>query len=389
MTTADAVRDDTTPEQPAKPEEATGSKATAPDATGSEATGPDATGPGAPRRLAPISPATPAAWLLRSSAIAAAVAGILAAIVAPGVQGNASEHVVVWTVWGASAFAFFLLLLLVTLAVWGAVELLRSQSLPSPARAALLGGGAVVVAMSSPGLRDRLPPLYSSIIAIAAVIAALAGAYAAAGAPHTRAVAAVLAVLAFAAMARFGAWWIAVYAGDMASVRLFSTARSLATAGILLEAAAQLLAVTWLSTRSRGGGLGQLGAFVALVGAVALTWGVAQGVHSTASLWQAILHTALADAPGVPSPYGLDALATFLVPASLLLALATAMQPRQAVSVLVAMALALVSRGAFDAPLRALCAVVAAYWVVLARGDQQAMWQALIRERHARLEEAK
>jgi hypothetical protein len=156
----------------------------------------------------------------------------------------------------------------------------------------------------------------------------------------------------------------------------------------LFEAGAQLLAVTWLSTRSRGGGLGQLAAFVALSGAVALTWGVAQGVHSSASLWQAILHTALADAPGVPSPYGLDALATFLVPASLLLALATATQPRQAVSVLVAMALALVSRGAFDAPLRALCAVVAAYWVVLARGDQQAMWKALIRERQARLDDA-
>jgi hypothetical protein len=265
---------------------------------------------------------------------------------------------------------------------------LRSHTLPAPARAALLGGGAVVVAMSSPGLRDRLPPLYSSVIAVAAVITALAGAYAAAGAPHTRAVAGVLAILALAALARFGAWWIAVYAGDIASVRLFSTARTLATTGILFEAGAQLLAVTWLSTRSRGGGLGQLGAFLALSCAVALTWGVAQGVHSSASPWQAILHTALADAPGVPSPYGLDALATFLVPASLLLALATAAQPKQAVAVLVAMALALISRGAFDAPLRALCAVVAAYWVVLARGDQQAMWKALIRERQARLDDA-
>jgi hypothetical protein len=372
MITADAVTGDVSPEKPAKSVAPEGKSASE-----------------APRRPAPSSSASPAGWLLRSSAIAAVFAGFLAAIVAPGVQGNASERVVVCTGWGASAFAFFLLLLLVTLAVWGAVELLRSQGLPAPARAALLGGGAVVVAMSSPGLRDRLPPLYSSVIAIAAVITALAGAYAAAGAPHTRAVAAVLAALALAALARFGAWWIAVYAGDIASVRLFSTARILATTGILFEAGAQLLAVTWLSTRSRGGGLGQLGAFVALSGAVALTWGVAQGVHSSASLWQAVLHTALADAPGVPSPYGLDALATFLVPASLLLALATAAQPKQAVSVLVAMALALVSRGAFDAPLRALCAVVAAYWVVLARGDQQAMWKALIRERQARLDEAK
>jgi hypothetical protein len=364
MITADAVRDDASPEK-AAPQAASET----------------------PRPAAPSSPIPHASWLLRTAAITAGVAGILAAIVAPGVQGNASEHVVVLAGWGSSAFAFFLLLLLVTLAAWGAVELLRAQGLPAPARAALLGGGAVVVAMSSPGLRDRLPPLYSSVIAVAAVVTALAGAYASASKPHTRAVAAVLAVLAFAAMARFGAWWVAVYAGDTASVRLFSAARGLATAGILFEAAAQLLAVTWLSTRSRGGGLGQLGAFVALGGAVALTWGVAQGVHSTASLWQAVLHTALADAPGVPSPYGLDALATFLVPAALLLALATAAQPRQVVAVLVAMALALVSRGAFDAPLRALCAVVAAYWAVLARGDEQAMWKTLLRERQARLDE--
>jgi hypothetical protein len=327
----------------------------------------------------------PAAWLLRSAAVAAAIAGVLAAIVAPGVPGTASERVVVWMGGISTAFAFFLLLLLVTLAVWGAVELLRTQTLPAPARAALLAGGAVVVAMSSPGLRDRLPPLYSSVIAIAAVITALAGAYMAAGAPHTRAVAAVLALLSLAALARFGAWWVAVYAGDVASVRLFSTARALATVGILLEAAGQLLAVTWLSTRSRGGG--QLGAFVALGGAVALTWGVAQGVHSSASLWQSVLHTALADAPGVPSPYGLDALATFLVPASLLLALAAAVQPRQVVPILVAMALALVSRGSFDAPLRALCVVVAAFWIVLARSDAQSMWKTLIGERHARIDD--
>ena len=361
----DAVRDDPPPEEPQEAVEGRQDKT--------------------PPRLIPSSAVVPAGWLLRSAAIAAAIAGVLAAIVAPGVQGNASEGVVVWMGGISTAFAFFLLLLLVTLAVWGAVELLRTQTLPAPARAALLGGGAVVVAMSSPGLRDRLPPLYSSIIALAAVITALAGAYMAAGAPHTRAVAAVLAVLSLAALARFGAWWVAVYAGDVASVRLFSTARSLATVGILLEAAAQLLAVTWLSTRSRGGG--QLGAFVALGGAVVLTWGVARGVHSGASLWQAVLHTALADAPGVPSPYGLDALATFLVPAALLLALATAVQPRQVVPILVAMALALVSRGSFDAPLRALCVVVAAFWVVLARSDSQAMWKTLIGERQARIDD--
>jgi hypothetical protein len=362
MSTADAMRDDAPPEKLAEP-------------------------PEAPLRAGPSSPMPSASWLLRSAALAASAAGLLAVVVAPGVRGNAGEAVVVWFDRASSAFAFFLLLLLLSLAVWGAIELLRAHGLGTVARGALLGGGAIVVAMSSPSLRDRLPPLYSGLIALAAVVTALAGAYASAGAPHTRATAAMLALLAFAALGRLAAWWLAVYAGDAASVHLFSMSRGLATSGILFEAAAQLVAVTWLSTRSRGGGIGQLGAFVALLGAVVLTYGVARGVHSDASLWQAVLHTALADAPGVPPPYGLDALATFLVPASLLLALVTAVQPRQVVAILVATALALVSRGAFDAPLRALCVVVATYWAVLARGDEHAMWRTLLRERSARLEE--
>jgi hypothetical protein len=374
MSTADAVPEEALPETP-----------DAPDVPATEAVAKPAAAPAAPQTPeAPASPIPAAGWLLRSTAIVASVAGFLALVVVPGVRGNASESVVVWMDWLSGAWALFLLLLLAMLAVWGAIELLRSPTAGAVPRAAMLGGGAIVVALSSPGLRDRVPPLYAGLIALAAAVACLAAAYAAAGAPHTRAVAALLALLAFAALSRLGAWGLALYAGDTASVRLFSVSRGLATSGILFEAAGQLLAVLWLSTRGRGGGIGQLGAFLALGGALLVTWGVARGVHADAALWQAIVHTALADAPGLPPPYGLDALATFLVPASLLLALAAAVHPRQVVGVLVTLSLALVSRGAFDAPLRALCAVVAAYWVVLARADERGMWRSLLRERAAR-----
>ena len=341
-----------------------------------------------PVGMAPSSSVPSAGWLLRSAAIAAGVSGLVGVIAAPGVRGNASESVVVALDWGSGALAVFLLLLLLSLGAWGAIELLRAQGLSAATRGALMAGGALVVAVSSYGLRDRVPPFFAGIITIGAVVTSIAAAYAAAGAPHTRVAAALLFVLAFAAISRLGAWSLALHAGDTASVRLFSMSRGLATAGVLFEAAGQLLAVVWLSARTRGGGPGQLGSTVALGGAVALTWGVARGVHSDASLWQSVLHTALADAPGVPPPFGLDALATFLVPASLLLALAIAMQPRHGGAVVGAMALALVSRGAFDAPLRALCAVVASFWAVLARGDEQAMWRALIHERAVRIEDA-
>jgi hypothetical protein len=97
-------------------------------------------------------------------------------------------------------------------------------------------------------------------------------------------------------------------------------------------------------------------------------------MHSGPELWEVVLRTALADAPGVPRPYGLDAIATFLVPASLLLALASVAQPKQVVVIVATMALALVSRGALDAPVRALCAVAASQWAALAWADERAMW---------------
>jgi hypothetical protein len=342
----------------------------------------------APVPSAPSSPVPSAEWLLRASAVAAGVAGLMGVIVAPGVRGNAGEAVVVALDRASGATALFLLLLLLALGIWGGFEIIRRRGVTAAARGALISGGSVVLALSCLALHDRLPPLFAAIITVGAVVTTIAAAYAAAGAPHTRVAAALMFVLAFAAISRLGAWALAMRAGDVASVRLFSASRGLATAGVLFEAAGQLLAVVWLGTRSRGGGPGQLASALALGGAVALTWGVARGVHSDASLWQSVMHTALSDAPGVPPPFGLDALATFLVPASMLLALAVAVQPKHSAGVIAALALGLVSRGAFDAPLRAACAVVASVWAVLARTDEKAMWRALIHEREVRLEDA-
>jgi hypothetical protein len=275
--------------------------------------------------------------------------------------------------------------LLVALLMWGAIELVRTHGVGLFARITLIGGGAVVVASSSPGLRDRLPPLFAVLVAAAAVVATIGAATMSARMPHTRALAGVLFALAFAAIARLGAWEFATAAGDRASVQLFGVSRWLATAGVMFEACGHMVAVTWLWTRGRW--TGQLGSAAAMIGAYWITWGVAHGMHSGAAVWQAVLYTALADAPGLPPPYGLDAVATFLVPSSLLLALVAAAQPRQVVALVAAMALVLVSRGAFDAPLRALCAVAAALWAGLACADERAMWRTLIDDRNRRLAE--
>jgi hypothetical protein len=334
-------------------------------------------------RLPPASPLLSAAWLLRVAAFTAVAAGVMGLIVAPGVRGIANEHAVVGAEGTAATLAYFLVGLLVALLLWGALELVRTHRVGRFARVSLIGGAAAVVAMSSPGLRDRLPPPLAVLVAAAATVATITGGWISARTPHTRALAGILFALAFAAVARLGAWELATAAGDRASVQLFGVSRGMATAGVLFEASAQMIAVTWLGTRSRSAG--QIGSTAALVVAYVITWGVSRGVHSGASPWQAVVHTALADAPGMPPPYGLDAVATFLVPASLLLALVSASQPKQVVAIVATVALALVSRGAFDAPLRALCAVAASQWAALSCADERAMWRTLIDGRKQRL----
>jgi hypothetical protein len=339
----------------------------------------------------PSSPGLAAAWLLRAAAFAAVAAGISGVILAPGVRGNASEAVVNAADRAAAVLGYFLVSLLVALVLWGAFELAKVRGLGVPPRVALIASGMVGVACGLVGLslghqgqRQQFEDCAVVLCAVAAV-GAIAGAYASSRAPHTRAAAGMLLAFAFAAISRLGAFELATAAGERASMQLYGFSRGLATAGVLFESFGQFLAVTWLFTRSRL--WGQLGAAAALFGAIAVTWGVAKGLHSGASLWEAVLHTALGDAAGVPLPYWLEKVAVFLVPASLLLALVAASQPRQVVAVTATVSLALVSRGAFDAPLRALCAIAAAQWAALAGADDRAMWRTLIEDRKRRLEE--
>jgi hypothetical protein len=327
---------------------------------------------------------TTSSWLLRAASFVAVAAAIAGVIVAPGLRGNSGELTVMWADRASAFFAFLLAAMLMSVVLGGAVQLILSSA-PLPVRFGLVFGGASVVAITFAGLRERLPGQLTVLLAAAAAVAALASAYFAARAPHTRATAGVLFAFAFATIARVGAWVAATRAGDTASMELFATARNLATAGVGLEAMGQMIAFYWLGRRSRA--YGQLAAFMAITLAVIVTVGVAKGGHADAEPWQAVVHSALGDPAGVPPLARLGALATMLVPSSMLLALGVTAQPGQVSTVVASMALALISRGAFDAPLRALCAVAAAQWVALACADQQAMWTTLISDRKRRLAE--
>jgi hypothetical protein len=253
-------------------------------------------------------------------------------------------------------------------------------------RLILVGGGVAAIALALPSLRDR--PTYQVLgaLSVSAAVTSLAAAVATIRAPHTRALGGALILLSVAALARLVAWHMATWAGDSANLRLFAFSRDVATLAVLLAAGGQLVVVMWLGTRGRW--IGQLASFLALVAAFLLTTAAAHGAQSGAPPWQALLHTALADAPGVPPPYAFDALATCLVPSSLLLGLVAASLTGQVAAIVSAMSLALVSRGSFDVPLCALCAVAAAQWGALASSDERAMWRTLIGDRKRRLEES-
>jgi hypothetical protein len=182
-------------------------------------------------------------------------------------------------------------------------------------------------------------------------------------------------------VARLGAWELATAAGDRQSTRMYDAAGIVASAGVILEGIGQLAAAAWLGTRGRLAG--RVFSNAAILAALIATWGAARGVHPGAAPWQAILHSALADAPGTPAPLGLSAVATFLACCAIFLALGAIVQRGQVVAVIAALAFALLARGTFDVPLRALAIAAAGHWVLLSMVDDRSMWRALIAQRDA------
>lgn len=316
------------------------------------------------------SPSLRAAWLLRTSAIVGVVSSALGATIVPGLRGIASDATITrWehiTAGVSYAMAFLLAGLLLT----GAFDLSRTRKVGIVPRALLFFGAPGVLAMLVPAFAHTLTASGSLILIVATLLVVIGGATAGLQTPHTRALALVQLVLGFAALSRAVAWLIGTAFPD--NLRAWVVARTFATAGVVAEGIAQMVAVAWLSTRRRMAS--SLASAVALIVAFVIVW-MAGRAGSDSPSWECVLRAGIGGQTAAQSTLG--ALEAFFVTASVLLALACALVPRQLTVVTCGIALALLGRGAFDVPLRALAATVAALWTTLAAADDRAMWKAL------------
>jgi hypothetical protein len=316
-----------------------------------------------------------AAGVLRVTAMCGVIAAALGAVIAPGLRGVATEAAVDLGERLSATFAYAFYALLVTLLLGGAMMLSRAKDIPVAVRFVAVTASGLVVALSLQAVFVRLHPTVAMIVAISSSATAAACGAQSLRKAHTRAVGAVILALGMASIFHLGAWEIAAAAGERMSVSLYVVSRAVATTAIVVAALAQLAAAAWIGTR--GGIVGRILANIAIALAFIVTWAAARGGIPEASLWQAVLHTSMSDAAGLPPPFKISALAVFLAPSAILLAAAAITQPRQIAIVAPALTLALISRGALDVPIQAMAISVPAQWLLISSGDPRAAWKAL------------
>lgn len=319
-----------------------------------------------------VSPTLRTAWLLRAVAVCGAIASAFGVLVLPGVHGIFSDRLAVWLDRTGGVLSYGMGALLVLAAVLGAFDLARADPIAPWVRAVAIAAGALVVGLFVPACATPLPGAASLVLALGAI--ACAGTAAAAGlrVPRTRAISAVLGAFAVATAIRLLSWSLAAVASARASTTAWDLACGVSSAAVVVEALGLMAAAAWLGTRGRWAG--QLVSALALAAAFGVVWAAAHGATAGAPAWQLMLHASLANAaPGIPPPWALGTVAAFLSVVSVTLAFGVALQPGVPGFVAGTLALALLARGAFDVPLRALAVCTAATWVLVTMSDERAM----------------
>jgi hypothetical protein len=327
--------------------------------------------------------------LLTAVAIAMTCANSLGSLLAPGWVGVGSERAVTrWLWWGgvtSIAAAVMGLATIVSLVV---------AAVPSPrtsisTRLVATFGAGLVVALAAAALGNPAEDEVLLVLAAGTFWVLVAGAVEAVAPPRTRALGLQLSLLALAGLARICAWaivWNAVHRGHAS---MLAGARVCATIAIVAELAAAALVVVYVAHRPgvRAGAV--VGVLTVLAFGIA-TWVVRTPQATSGTLRDALQHALslrvqgtgplptwvpLADVASEIKMLEPDHRLAFLplVFAELLsIALGVAALVgvrRSELPLVAAMALATLSRGQLDTPMRSVALTVAALGaIVLARG---------------------
>jgi hypothetical protein len=320
-------------------------------------------------------------WLLRTTALCALVATVLGVIVAPGLRGYATDASVVAWDRAAMVLSYAAAILACAGAILGATELAFSRRAESASGALVVSGTSLVVVLlvvaviHARRMPDSPAPWQLSMgIALVASSVASTAAWRAMAGPHTRALSIVVSAFALAALLRVGSWELARAASERGGPLYELASRGVATVAVVIEAVGQAVTAAWIGSRAR---TGLVASSLAAVLAFGVMWGAAWGGHTDAPVWASALHAVLGESPSLPAPFALSAAQSFLGASAVFLAAAALLQHSQPAALTSAFALALLSRGAFDAPIRAIAIVAAAVWGFCAAFDQRLLWAAL------------
>lgn len=218
------------------------------------------------------------------------------------------------------------------------------------------GAGVLTLIMASASHYQEPGP--SLGLAVASAVLALGAMPLVLASSRTRALGFVLGLAGASAFVHVVARVMAIKASDQALPSLFMTARGLATASLVLDVAAMVVVMLWLSASRRRAGIGVAVGIAAVAGFVA--WGAVRGSGSDVPFWQVLAARSLSGMVRSPTPLLLPFIRDFVEVAAALVAAAAVLFPRKASGIQAAMAFALVARSSSDIPLLALCLVLAA-----------------------------
>jgi hypothetical protein len=327
--------------------------------------------------------------LLVVVAVAVIAANVLGSLLGPGWIGVGSERAVNRWLWCGGATSIAAAVLGIATIVSLVIAAVPSPRTSIGSRLVATFGAGLVVALGAAALGNPAENEVLLVLAGGALWVLVVGAVEALAPPRTRALGLQLALLALAAIARVGGWALTWSASRRGHPGLLAYARVSATVATVAELSAALILLMYLVYRP--GLRAALSSALLLAAAFAVTtWIVRTPTSESGTLRDALQHAlslrvqgtgimptwiAAADASAEIKMIAPDHRYTFvpLVFAELLsiaLAVSALVGARRGdLPLFAAMALAALSRGQLDTPLRAIAVTVAAMSaIVLARG---------------------